>query len=75
MKLKKGTPKLHERGTWWPLHVPSGVHKAAINCPSCHQTSYLIDHEIDEHGTVAPSVVCPTEGCTFHEHVVLEGWE
>lgn len=33
-----------------------------------------MDHDIAPDGRVSPSVVCPFEGCDFHDHVVLEGW-
>lgn len=34
----------------------------------------LEKHAIADDGTVTPSVVCPIEGCGFHEWVKLEGW-
>jgi len=34
----------------------------------------LTDHQIREDGTVSPSVVCPKDGCTFHEYIKLENW-
>jgi hypothetical protein len=43
-----------------------------ISCPKGHIG--LLDHAIDEHGVVTPSVVCMTQGCDFHQEVVLEGW-
>lgn len=33
-----------------------------------------LDHEIDEHGNVEPSMECPN-GCGFHEHVRLAGYQ
>jgi hypothetical protein len=32
-------------------------------------------HSVAEDGTVTPSWVCRYYGCTFHEHLRLEGWE
>lgn len=31
-------------------------------------------HQIAPDGTVSPSVVCPHDGCDFHEFVRLENW-
>lgn len=46
---------------------------AIIRCPQCEREAPL-DHTIHADGTVEPSVECPFEGCSFHEHVVLENW-
>lgn len=32
-------------------------------------------HSIAADGTLSPSYVCPSGGCTFHESVRLVGWE
>lgn len=32
-------------------------------------------HRIADDGTVHPSVVCPIDGCGFHEFVRLVGWD
>lgn len=32
-------------------------------------------HKITPDGSVSPSVVCPVEGCGFHEMIKLEGWQ
>ena len=65
----------YKPGTWrfWDSG-PRGK-TAAFVCPICGTLAMLIDHEIAPDGTVTPSVVCPTEGCDFHEFVRLEGWE
>ena len=55
-------------GTWWPWHGT-----VMLSCTNGHVAS-LRDHIIAIDGTVTPSVVCPWEGCTFHEWVVLDGW-
>jgi len=47
---------------------------ALFACPNGHIGS-LSDHEIADDGTVLPSVVCPHEGCDFHEFIKLEGWQ
>lgn len=64
-------------GPWWRpvwLSITKGAWSASFMCPNRHYGS-LMDHEIAADGTVSPSVVCPTEGCDFHEHVRLVGWE
>lgn len=35
----------------------------------------ILDHDIEADGRVKPSVVCPFEGCGFHEFVTLLDWE
>lgn len=45
-----------------------------VQCPGCDRRAPL-DHTIHPDGTVEPSVECPFEECTFHEHVRLENWE
>lgn len=64
----------YDPGTWKGLQRPVG-RSASFTCPVCGQTGALTDHEIAEDGTVSPSVVCPRDGCTFHEYIKLEGWQ
>ncbi len=64
----------HTPGTWKGLKTPEG-RKASFTCPKCGQLGSLSDHDIAPDGTVTPSVVCPHEGCTFHENIKLEGWQ
>ena len=45
-----------------------------VSCPTCGQVGTL-DHEVAADGTVSPSLVCPRDGCAFHEYVRLAGWE
>jgi hypothetical protein len=47
--------------------------KAELTCPFGHGMT-LKGHEVEENGSVSPSVVCPIRGCEFHEFVVLAGW-
>jgi hypothetical protein len=34
----------------------------------------LSEHTINEEGVVVPSLVCPEDGCGWHEFVTLVGW-
>ncbi len=45
-----------------------------IYCPKCGNEG-LLDHDIDTEGRVTPSLVCPHDGCDFHDHIQLMGWE
>jgi hypothetical protein len=64
-------------GTWKglkPGSVPGGKRSATFTCTNGHTCTLLI-HTIADDGTVTPSVVCPYEGCGFHEFIQLEGWQ
>ena len=61
-------------GTWKGLKLSEGGRSASFSCPNCGQLGSLTNHEIHKDGLVTPSVVCPTEGCTFHDYIQLEGW-
>lgn len=60
-------------GTWKGLQTPDG-RSASVCCPVCGVVAALTDHVIGKDGAVSPSLFCPKCGCTFHEHVTLEGW-
>lgn len=65
----------HERGTWKELK--DGENKSAtFTCPECSVVGILDlnDFSIKEDGTIEPSVDCPTEGCAFHDRVILVDW-
>lgn len=47
---------------------------AIVVCANGH-SSTLDGHEISSDGLVSPSVVCPHEGCGWHEYIRLMGWE
>ncbi len=61
-------------GTWQGATLPDGTRRALLACTRGHIAS-LSSHEIAADGTVTPSVVCPEDGCDFHEFVQLEGWK
>jgi len=57
----------------WKGVIRDDKRTAGMTCPNGH-TASLSDHTIAADGKVSPSVVCPYEGCKFHEYVQLEGW-
>jgi hypothetical protein len=65
------------KGTWAPVKEEMRkMWKAILRCPNCgFRASLRNTHSIASDGTVTPSVVCPHEGCTFHEMVKLEGYQ
>jgi predicted RNA-binding Zn-ribbon protein involved in translation (DUF1610 family) len=46
-------------------------HLVHFLCPKCGKSVAVSDrtHTIAEDGTVTPSMVCPHEGCCFHEFI------
>jgi hypothetical protein len=66
------------RDNWkvWPLF--DGKNRIYLKCPLCG-CECALDHDVDPNGYVNPSVVCPNKPdgktCTFHEFVVLDGWD
>lgn len=68
-------PRSHP-DSMWPSWAPlrDGDRKSAtVVCPAGH-LGVLTDHTIADDGTVTPSVVCPEQGCGWHEHIRLGGW-
>ena len=59
----------------WKRGTTDGKATAIVSCPKCGQSASLSDHTIKDTGEVTPSLVCPHEHCSFHEHVQLVGWE
>jgi hypothetical protein len=47
-----------------------------VECPNCGDGMLgdFAPHGIHEDGRVYNSVVCQREGCDFHNHIKLEGW-
>ena len=72
MILKQGEP--FEGKGLWKGATRDGKRTANVSCPTCGKTASLSGHDIDAAGKVTPSLVCPYNDCTFHEHVELEGW-
>lgn len=66
-----------ERKLVWTVTTEKGTGKRRIwmSCAKGHWAElHADDHTIDNEGRVSPSVVCPTEGCTWHCHVQLQGY-
>ena len=63
-------PPLH-----WSACHPSTMSrfKAQLTCSNGHGLT-IRSHRIGATGAVFPSVVCPVQGCSFHEFVVLGEW-
>ncbi len=59
---------------WWVVRR-DGKPVVKVSCPYCGQIGDLSDHEIDSQGLVSPSLLCWHNGCDFHEHVKLVGWD
>lgn len=63
-----------EKGTWFrTLLDETGQKTVWFRCANGHYGT-LGNHDIAADGTVTPSVVCPEQGCVFHDTVKLEGW-
>lgn len=62
------------RDRWGRGKKDDGSITALVKCPGCDRRASLSDHEIRHTGEVFPSLVCPYDGCEFHEFVKLEGW-
>ncbi|MBW8034516.1 MAG: hypothetical protein FVQ79_02300 [Planctomycetes bacterium] len=61
-------------GTWKRTKKFEGTEVSAmVSCSNGH-VACLWDHEIDSEGVVMPSLVCPEDGCDFHERVKLVNW-
>lgn len=73
------------RPCWWPYAVRGNLHIISVRCGNGHITTFEINgsinaldgerHEVDEHGNVILSAVCPHEGCGWHVRAKLEGWK
>jgi hypothetical protein len=76
IEVPKG--KSDEPGTWNVIEYPRArrVQWCEFTCPNGHGASITKSiHAIAQDGTVNPSVICPRQGCTFHEFVRLISWK
>ena len=60
-------------GSWFPVKRENGERSAMLLCPKCGKAAGL-SHAIADDGTVSPSVVCPYDGCDFHEFIRIMDW-
>ena len=62
------------RSDWY---VIEGETKPVITCPLCGGGNLgdTAPHGVRPNGEVYQSVICGHPGCTFHDFVVLEGWD
>lgn len=59
---------------WVPTPKATNGVKAIVWCPDCNLRIGIRGHEISETGELSPSLVCPHEGCNFHEYVQLRNY-
>lgn len=72
--VPKIDPQTDAAPGWW-LFAKTCV---LLRCPHGHQAVLrqpTDGHTIDDGGIVTPSVVCPYDGCAFHEMVRLLDWQ
>jgi hypothetical protein len=67
-------------GWWWEGFDDHDRRFIIMRCPNGHDGTLRhvknnTGHEIAADGTVHPSIVCPYEGCDFHEWGRLLGWD
>jgi hypothetical protein len=66
------TSEQDPRGDWQRLF---GDDLALVTCSNGHELRLSGKiHSVAPDGIVSPSDVCTVPGCTFHEHIQLEGW-
>lgn len=64
--------------TWDYLNAHDGGPRdfAAVTCPKNHISRLTnATHTVDHDGNVSPSLRCMHDGCDFHDHVRLVGWD
>ncbi len=59
---------------YWRIVKRDGKETVKMICPDCLSEAAL-NHRIEKDGTIRPSVICPSETCTFHRNVKLEEWD
>lgn len=72
MRVVKQCDNRYVPNTWRRI-VCDGVRGVGYTCPNGH--AGVLAHVIREDGTVQPSVVCPEDGCGFHEYIQLADWK
>lgn len=84
MIIKKGDSKAQAKGTWWLEPWGDGEGQTVQVKPPCGHIGTLwsrrpgssdsTHHGISADGQVSPSVVCPRDGCDFHQFIILQDW-
>ncbi len=62
-------------GVWKGARLVDGTRSASVSCSKCGRPASLTDHTIADDGAVSPSLVCPYDGCDFHDYVILKDWD
>lgn len=68
LEIRKVEKTKEEKPPYWFLRHG----QPWLKCPRGHIARF--NHEISDDGTVSPSVVCPEQGCRFHEMIRLLDW-
>jgi hypothetical protein len=82
----QGIDQRAQSGALWFFHIHNDSPFEAtvtVRCSRGHLSSLDSNfdrprrnhHVISDDGSVSPSVVCPHEGCDFHEFIKLEDWK
>lgn len=72
---------IDEAPAWWPYlyQTQDGDWRAStyVRCGHGHVSRLDIGgmHELRHDGVVTPSLVCPVDGCDWHENVKLVAWQ
>jgi len=66
-------PELASKGNWSGTKL-GDRRSAIVTCPACGQEISLSHFYIFYDGKVTPSLVCPHDGCDFHDWITLENW-
>lgn len=66
-------------GWWWKGFESDDLRFVIVRCPNGHDATLRnvkgdSGHSISKDGTVSPSIVCPYDGCDFHEFGKLMDW-
>jgi hypothetical protein len=73
MTCRKNTNGEVVPGTWKMVDLTPEKKVPMIVCSHGHLCT-LESYQIQPSGLVLPLVLCPIDGCDFHEFVRLEGW-
>ena len=57
----------------WRSWNHKGTKYIFVVCPGCG-SEYRLDHDISAEGVVSPSLECPGGDCSFHDTIILVGW-